>query len=128
MRIGRLVDARVRAGSRASSRAASSRLRLSRTERSLVEAFEQHAVPEPSVADDERLAAELLHRRPHDAGAREHDLGSSRLEADDPSALVGGARAVELDLAVDLGSIEGRALDDVRVVRSRVRASRRPGS
>ena len=39
------------------------------------------------------------------------------LEADDRAALSAVARAVELDLAVDLGSVEHRALDDVRVVR-----------
>ena len=39
------------------------------------------------------------------------------LQADDLAPLVGGARPVELDLAVDLGAVEHGSLDDVGVVR-----------
>ena len=75
-----------------------------------------------AVADRERVAAELVEHRAHDAGAGEDHLGALRLQADDLAPLVGGARAVELDLAVDLGPVEHGALDDVGVVRRAGRA------
>ena len=40
----------------------------------------------------------------------------SRLQPDDRAPLVGVAGPVEVDLAVDLGAVEDRALDDVGVV------------
>ena len=86
------------------------------------EAVDDQAVTKTAVAHDQRVAAELRQHRAHDAGTGENDLGPIRLEADDGSPLVGRPSSVELDLPVDLGSIEPGALDDVRVVRPRVRA------
>jgi len=54
-----------------------------------------------AVADRERVLPELGEHRADDAGAREDDVGSRRLEADDRPSFVGAARAVELDLPVD---------------------------
>ena len=50
--------------------------------------------------------------------ARQDDVGAFRLEADDRRDERRRRAAVQLDLAVELGSIEDRAADDVRVVRS----------
>ena len=80
------------------------------------EAVDEHPVPEPAVADGERVAAEQLEHGADDAGAGEDDLGAVGLQADDPAALVRGAGAEELDLPVDLAALEHRALHDVGVI------------
>ena len=73
-------------------------------------------VAEAAVAHDERVAPELRQHRAHDAGAREDHLGAVGLEPDDRAPLLGGPRAVQLDLPVDRGPVEPGALDGVRVV------------
>ena len=76
-----------------------------------------HAVPEAMIADRDRVASELVHDRPDDAGAGENDLGTRRLQADDRAASGGVDAAITVDLSIDLGPIEDRPLDDVGIVR-----------
>ena len=81
------------------------------------EPLDEEAVPEAAVADRELVALQLVEHRPDDAGAGEDHLGPCRLQADDLATLLGGSTPVELDLALDLSSVEHRAVDDLGVVR-----------
>ena len=75
--------------------------------------MDQQPVTQSPVADRQRPLAQLVHDRPDDAGAGEDDVGALGLQADDRAARLGVARAVALDLAVDLGPVQDRALDGV---------------
>jgi hypothetical protein len=66
--------------------------------------------------------SQLLHDRPDDARARKDDVRALGLQADDHATSLGVARAVELDLAVDLGSVQDRALDEVGIVSGQTEA------
>src|SRR5262245_27823505 len=86
--------------------------------------LDQHAVAQTAVADGQGVPLQQLEHRPRDAGAAEDDLGARRLEAGDLASLRRVARAIELDLAVDLRPFERGALDAFRVVRSEPEADR----
>ena len=75
-----------------------------------------------AVADRQRVLPELAEHRPHDARTGENDVGALGLEADDLTALVETARAVQLDLPIDLGPVEHGPLHHVRVVLDETRA------
>ena len=79
------------------------------------ELVDQEPVAQASVAHRQGLLAQLLHDCPDDAGAGQDDVGAPA----SPTVLSAsaGARApVVLDLVVDLGPAEDRALDGVGVV------------
>src|SRR5262249_28911704 len=69
-----------------------------------------------AVADRERLPPELGKHCADDACAGENDLGTIGLQADDLPALLGARGAVELDLPVDVGSVEDGAVNEARFV------------
>ena len=52
----------------------------------------------------------------------EDDLGSLGLQPDDQATTLGVAGAVELDLPVELGPVQHRPLDPIRVVAGQLRA------
>ena len=70
-----------------------------------------------AVAHGEALLAQLLHDRPDDAGTGEDDFRPLRLQTDDGAAGLRIPRPVELDLAVDLGTVEDGPLDDGGIIR-----------
>src|SRR4051812_10264002 len=82
----------------------------------LPEALDEQAVPQTAVADGERFAAELGEHGADDAGAGKDDVRAIGLQAGEVPALIAVAGAVELDLPIDLGTVEDRAVDDVVVV------------
>jgi len=73
-------------------------------------------VAQTSVAYRQAGLAKLFHDGPHDAGPREDHFRAVGLKADDGPTHLGAARAVELDLPVDLGTFEGRSPDNGWVV------------
>src|SRR4029079_3896867 len=81
------------------------------------ETLDEHPVTWPAIAHGHRLLLELRENGPDDARTGEDHLRAFRLEADDLTPALGGPRPVQLDLAIDLGEIEDRAMDHVRVVR-----------
>jgi len=58
-----------------------------------------------AITHGQGFLAQLLHDRPDDARTGENDLRPLRLKTDDGAAGVGIPRAVELDLAFDLGAL-----------------------
>src|SRR5579862_3321 len=80
------------------------------------EPLDEDAVPQPAVTDGELAAVELPEHRSDDQRPREDHRGPRRLEPDDRAPLVGGSTPVELDLAIDLLSVEDRSVDDFGVV------------
>ena len=84
--------------------------------RGMPEPLRQQSVAEAAVAHGELVPAQLVHDHAHDARPGQDDVGASRLEADDLPACLRVAGAVQLQLAIDLGAVEDRSLDDVRIV------------
>src|SRR5215510_12558645 len=80
---------------------------------SCAEPVDQQSVTEAPVAHRERLLSQLLHDRPDDARAREDDVRALGLQTDNRATSLRVAWPVELDLAIDLGAVQDRALDDV---------------
>src|SRR6478752_1670901 len=76
----------------------------------------EDAMSQAAVAHGERLISEPAEHGTHDAGTGEDDVRALGLETDDLATLGGAAGVIELDLPVDLGSVEDGALNDVRVV------------
>ena len=89
----------------------------------LGEALDEQPVPEAAVADRERVRGRACRARCGRCSAPAR-ITSARFgwRPTIVAPLLGVARPVELDLAVDLGAVEHRALDDVGVVASRGRA------
>ena len=99
-----------------------------RTEVLGAEPVDQETVPEAPVAHREGVLAEFRQDGPHDEGPGEDHVGAIGLQARDPAPLRGGTRGVELDLEVEVGAFEPRAVDDGGIVGQRGRASRPRGS
>ena len=69
-----------------------------------------------AVADPHDGLPEFVHHSPDDAGAGKNDVGALRLKTDDRATLRRVAQAIQLDLAVDLGSVQHSALYDIGIV------------
>ena len=86
------------------------------------EPFGEQPVAKPTIADGQAGLVPSLSITGDDARAGQDDLRALRLESDDLAPTIRVARPVLLDLPVDLGSIEDRALDDRPGRRRRGRA------
>src|SRR5262245_40760992 len=82
----------------------------------LAESLDEETVTQPVVAHEQRVLAELRHDGPDDAGSRQDHVGPRALQADDAAPFVHRAAAIQLDLPIDLGSIDACSLHGVRVV------------
>ncbi len=79
-------------------------------------AVDEKPVAKSSIANGERIHAQLIQDGQDDARPSEDDVSPLGLQSNDLAPHLNGLRPVQLDLALDLRAVQGGPLDDIRIV------------